>query len=223
MTGADHHYLARVLRLRAGDSVVLFDGAGAECDARLERVGERSSALRIEARRKAPAARGPAITLLMGLLKGDKMDLVVQKATELGAARLVPVVTSRSVAKTDARRPRWLKIAREAARQSGRADLPELGPVTDLHEALAGAPKDALRLMFWEEARDRPLRGALPSAPPPAVVLAIGPEGGFSAEEVAVARTHGFVLVGLGARTLRAETAALAAVVLLSHALGELG
>src|SRR5205085_1651120 len=158
----------RVLRLRAGDRVVLFDGAGRECDAHIEQTGAHATRLQAAAGRAAPMARGPALILVQGLLKGDKMDLVVQKATELGVARIVPVTTARSVATSDARRPRWTKIAQEAARQSGRADVPEIAPLAELAAALAAAaPAGALRLLFWEDARDVRLRDLVP-APPPA-------------------------------------------------------
>src|SRR5262249_16915888 len=134
VAGPEHHYLCRVLRLRPGDPVVLFDGQGHERDAQLIRVGPRAARLRLSGRREVALPSGPALTLLVGLAKGDKMDFIVQKATELGVARIVPVLTERSVIRPSertrvaARQARWNKIAREAARQCGRADVPAIAP-----------------------------------------------------------------------------------------------
>jgi len=226
--GEDHRYLFRVLRLRAGDEVVLFDGAGHEARARIERVGPRAAELRVLERSARAAAAGPEITLLVGIPKGDKMELVVQKATELGATRIVPMRTARSIGPAEvtrqaARRQRWIKIAREAARQCGRNDVPDVAAPVELAAALAAAPADALRLLFWEDARAVRLRDRLPVERPARIVVAVGPEGGFEANEVEIARQAGFEVVGLGPRTLRAETAAMAALAVVGFAVGDLG
>jgi 16S rRNA (uracil1498-N3)-methyltransferase len=227
----EHRYLTRVLRLGVGDRVVLFDGVGLEAEAQIIRIGPRALEVKIEARRPAPEARRPDVTLIQALTKGDKLDLVVQKATELGVARVLPVTTSRSVPRFgDAgamralgRRARWQKIAREAARQSGRADVPDIEPITTFATALAAAAKDAFKLMLWEGEREHTLRAVLPAPPPARILLAVGPEGGFAADEVEAARAAGFVSVALGPRVLRTETAALVALAILGFALGDLG
>jgi 16S rRNA (uracil1498-N3)-methyltransferase len=226
--GEDHRYLVRVLRLRAGDEVVLFDGAGQEARARIERVGPRAAELRVLERSASAGSSGPELTLLCGIPKGDKMELVVQKATELGISRIVPVRTARSIGPAEvtrqaARRQRWIKIAREAARQCGRNDVPDVTAPVELEAALAAVPQDALRLLFWEEARGVRLRDRLPPERPARIVVAVGPEGGFEAGEVESARRAGFEVVGLGPRTLRAETAAMAALAIVGFALGDLG
>jgi 16S rRNA (uracil1498-N3)-methyltransferase len=228
--GEDHRYLVRVLRLRAGDEVVLFDGAGQEARARIERVGPRAAELRVLERTASAGTMGPEVTLLVGIPKGDKMELVVQKATELGVARIVPMRTARSigpaeVARQAARRQRWIKIAREAARQCGRNDVPDVAATVELPAALAALPQDALRLLFWEDARSVGLRDRLSQhgSRPARIVVAVGPEGGFDADEVENARRAGFEVVGLGPRTLRAETAAMAALAIVGFALGDLG
>jgi 16S rRNA (uracil1498-N3)-methyltransferase len=228
LAGEDHRYLIRVLRLRVGDEVVLFDGAGQEARARIERVGPRAAELRVLERTASPAAAGPEITLLVGIPKGDKMELVVQKATELGATRIVPMRTARSIGPAEitrqaARRQRWIKIAREAARQCGRNDVPDVAAPVELAAAIAAAPQDALRLLFWEESRGVRLRDRLPAERPARIVVAVGPEGGFEASEVEIARQAGFEVVGLGPRTLRAETAALAVLAVVGYAVGDLG
>jgi 16S rRNA (uracil1498-N3)-methyltransferase len=220
--GEGYHHLARVLRARRGDRVVLFDGAGVEADATVEDVGESTLALAVGAPRPAAVAGAP-LTLLLGLLKGEKMDLVVQKATELGVARLVPLASAHAVvrleddARREARRARWQRIAREAARQSGRADVPEIAAVVEPRAAFAAAPPEALRLLFHERGAP-PLRQLLGDRRPAAVVAAVGPEGGFAPVEVEEARAAGFLPCGLGPRILRAETAAIAALAVLAYA-----
>ncbi len=224
----DHRYLVRVLRLGVGDQVTLFDGRGGEADATISRLGPRAVELHVEARRQGEATTGPLLTLVQALARGEKLDLVVQKATELGVGRIIPVTTQRAVPRLDtiraaSRRARWQKIAREAARQCGRADVPEVEPVTALPLALDAAPRDALKLVLWEEARQVRLRELLPAEPPPAIVIVVGPEGGFTSEEIAHAREAGFSPVGFGPRILRTETASLAALAVVGYALGDLG
>ncbi|MDB4970487.1 MAG: hypothetical protein JWN44_6176 [Myxococcales bacterium] len=226
----DHRYLTRVLRLGIGDEVVLFDGKSVEASARIIRVGPRALELKVEERRPVAAIERPLVTVIQALGKGDKLDLVVQKATELGAARIIPVTTTRAVSRLDSgairtlsKQARWQKIAREAARQSGRLDVPEVEGVTSLSTALKASPKDALKLMLWEGARETSLRQALPATPPREIVIVVGPEGGFTVEEVDAARHVGFEPVGLGPRILRTETAALVALSILGYALGDLG
>ena len=122
------------------------------------------------------------------------------------------------------RRARWQKIAREASRQSGRLDVPEVEGVTALTTALQASPKDALKLMLLgRRAQDVAARACCPTTPPQQIVFAVGPEGGFTVEEVEAAREAGFVPVGLGPRVLRTETAALVVLAILGFALGDLG
>jgi 16S rRNA (uracil1498-N3)-methyltransferase len=226
----DHRYLTRVLRLDVGEAVTLFDGKSVEATARIIRIGPRALELKIEERRPVAGIDRPSVTVIQALAKGDKIDMVVQKATELGAARIIPVTTARAISRLDAgamrtlsRRTRWQKIAREASRQSGRLDVPDIESVTALSTALLASPKDALKLMLWEGARQTSLRTQLPEHPPQQIVIAIGPEGGFTVEEVEAARQAGFVPVGLGPRILRTETAALVVLSILGYALGDLG
>lgn len=226
----DHRYLTRVLRLGVDETVTLFDGKSVEATARIVRIGPRALELKIEERRPVSAIDRPHVTVIQGLAKGEKLDVVVQKATELGAARIIPVTTTRAIARLDAntirtmsRRARWQKIAREASRQSGRLDVPEIEGVTALVTAMNASPKDALKLLLWEGARQTSLRTVLPDKPPQQIVIAIGPEGGFTVEEVDQARHAGFVPVGLGPRILRTETAAMVVLSILGYALGDLG
>jgi 16S rRNA (uracil1498-N3)-methyltransferase len=234
--GEAHRHLARVLRARPGERVVLFDGLGDEVEAEVVAVERDATRLALGQRRTVELAGRAEIVLLQGLARGERMDFIVQKTTELGVSRIVPVIAGRSIAKLapsaagaggSARRARWEKIAREAARQSGRADVPRIADAVPLDEALAAARSDAaarpeqLRLALWEASRGHPLRQAL-RAGPRAVTLLVGPEGGFAAEEMADAAASGFEVVGLGPRILRVETAAVVAVALVQAAAGGL-
>jgi 16S rRNA (uracil1498-N3)-methyltransferase len=207
------HYLRTVLRLALGDELVVFDGAGRQARARL-------AADRLELAGPVEVAPPPLpVTLVVALLKGEKMDLVVQKATELGATRIVPAASARSVVRLEPAREasrveRWRRIAVEAARQCGRADAPEVTPPAPLDQALAGSAA-AARVLLHERAA-APLRSILP-ARTASVAVAVGPEGGFSPEEVEAAARAGWVIASFGDRVLRAETAAIAALAVVGH------
>ncbi len=224
-----HRYLSRVLRLRPGDTLTVFDGAGTEIAARVVASDGRGTRLLLGERRQQAAA-GPPVTLLQAIAKGEKMDLVVQKTTELGISRICPVVTARTVVQPGPgtqRLARWRTIAQEAARQCGRADLPVIEEPLPLTEALRALATGATKLMAWEgdaaaaTAGVVPLRTAL-AGDEPAVALLVGAEGGFAPEEGVAAVAAGFRLVGLGPRILRSETAAIVAVALVQAALGAL-
>lgn len=221
------HYLARVLRLEVGDELEVFDGSGAAWSGRIAALDE--SAARIELGERREAAAAPRITLAQGLAKGDKLDLVVQKATELGAARFVPLALDRCVVKLDAgkgaeRSRRWRRIAEEAARQCGRTDVPAVEEPATLDAFLEGArSRGEAVAVLWEEERGERLGTWLAGRLGEPVALIIGPEGGLSAAEVDRVRAAGGASVGLGPRILRTETAGLAALAVAMHLAGELG
>ena len=225
LTGPEHRHLARVLRARPGETLTLFDGAGGEVEAQVVRVDRTETELRLGTRR---AVAGPtvAITLFSAVPRGPRMDFLVQKTAELGVARIVPVLTERSVARPDSeagRRARWQKIAQEAARQCGRADVPAVDAPVPLAEALALPGLPPRRLALFERERGRSLGAALAASAPAPTALLVGPEGGFTAPELAAAGAAGFEPVGLGERILRVETAAIVAVALVAGASGMLG
>jgi 16S rRNA (uracil1498-N3)-methyltransferase len=170
---------------------------------------------------RAAAAIETPLTLLTAVPRGGRMDFLVQKCSELGVSRIVPVITARSVVRPEpAKRGRWEKIAREAARQCGRADVPEVSPPTPLAAALAASDLPDRRLMLSPEAGGRPLRALLPDRA--ATALLVGPEGGLDTAEVEAARAAGFQAASLGSRILRVETAAIVAVALAEEAFGAL-
>ncbi len=216
IAGPDLRHL-RVWRLASGDRLRVLDGAGGEHDVVLERVGAREATGRIVASAR-PVRESPLeLVLAPALLKGAKMDLVIEKATELGVRRLAPVVTRRVVGR-GAHLERWRRIAVAAAQQSGRTAIPVVDPPVPL-DGLVTAPWPGMRLMPWEGEADRRL-DALPEHAAHAVAL-VGPEGGFADDEVALARAHGFVPLSLGPRLLRAETAALAIIALCQRRWGD--
>jgi 16S rRNA (uracil1498-N3)-methyltransferase len=224
LQGEPHKYLTRVLRLGRGDPVTIFDGQGQEVVARIEEVSARATTLSLGARLAAVRAPTAPVTLIQAVSKGERMELVAQKATELGVAAIVPVFTTRTVVQPggEGRVRRWRTIAQEAARQCGRADVPTIADPLPLAAALGtDLPVGARKLLLWEESTGAPLRRAL-AGNEPAVCLLVGAEGGFTADEAATARTAGFEAVGLGPRILRTETAALVALALVQAALGAL-
>jgi 16S rRNA (uracil1498-N3)-methyltransferase len=214
------HYLVEVLRLPPGAELEVFDGRGGRYRARLD---EGREAVSLGPREDAGGA-GAEVTLLLALAKGEKVDLVVQKATELGVARVVPFAAERSVvrldgAKGEERAARWRRIAEEAARQCGRADVPLVAAPLPLAAALAAVPPGAAAVVFHPGGARL---GALAPSAGGAYAAVVGPEGGLTDGEVAACEAAGAVRVSLGPRVLRAETAAIVAVALLQARFGDL-
>ena len=220
---AAHRHLIKVLRLGAGATIQLFDGQGCEVEARIEAVGKSSVDVSLGERRQL---RPPActVTLIQAVPRGERMDLIVQKTTEIGVARIVPVLSQHSVSKPPpGRTRRWQTIAEEAARQSGRADVPMIEEPVARAAALAsrGGRADESRFLLWEGERTESLHRGLAGGPAH-VALLVGPEGGFAPTEVEACIQAGFRSVGLGPRILRTETAAIVAVALAQAAAGGL-
>jgi 16S rRNA (uracil1498-N3)-methyltransferase len=223
----ESRHLARVLRLRPGDTVIATDGAGRDYTVRLESVGETATGTVI-AEAAGVAASPLAVTLIQGVPKGDKMEAIVRAATELGVARVRPALCERTIVRLEASRwreraRRWQRVAREAAKQCGRAVIPEVEPPRPLAEWLAlGEPAD-LALCLWESG-GTPLAAVLAAVVAPrSVLLVIGPEGGLAAAEVEAARAHGLTVASLGPRILRTETAGPALVAIVQSRFGDLG
>jgi len=217
------YQLRRVLRLGGGERITVLDDSGYEYEVELGRVGGHQIEGKVLSRTLSPGEPGIRIVLFQGLLKATKFEFVLQKGTELGIAAFVPLLCQRSVADIPGERriARWQNIIREAAEQSHRGRLPALFPATDFGHACG--PVTATSLLFQEG--EKGLASALRRwpAPPPSLNLFVGPEGGFSAAEVELAKQQGIVPVGLGRRILRAETAALVAAAAILYHFGELG
>ena len=219
------HHVARVLRLAAGDALTVFDGRGGEYRATLVRVSRAAVEVDVGAHDPVDRESALAVELGQGICKGDRMDLVVQKATELGARIIRPVVCERTVVKLDAARAErrmthWRAIAVHAAQQSGRTRVPEVAGVEDLGAWLArGGTGPAFVLSPRAGAS---LADLAPSAPGAPVRLLVGPEGGLSPREIERAGAAGFEGLRLGPRVLRTETAALAALAALQARWGDL-
>jgi 16S rRNA (uracil1498-N3)-methyltransferase len=230
LTGPTAKHAAGVLRLRSGEHIVLFDGSGLEFPAKIVSVDRQG--VRVVVGDGVPVNRESplSIHLAVGLSQPGAMDLVVQKATELGVVEITPMEAERSqgwLAEKGAkeRQVRWERIAQEAARQCGRNRIPRVAQVAHFSQVVSQevAP-GAVRLIFWEEEARRGLKEVLTARGSVSEVhLLIGPEGGFSSAEATAARTAGFHIVSLGPRILRTETAAIAVVSLLQYETGDLG
>jgi len=215
--------------MREGDPLLVFNGGPQEYDAVLQR---RPGGIMLEITASRPvAADGIAITLCQAIPKADRMEAIIRHAVELGAGRVIPFFAARSVPrwpeeKSPQKRSRWQKIAIEACRQCGRADLPEISEVVSFATMLEAARPGALNLILWEEERARGIRETLRDQSHAGIrnfFVIIGPEGGFGAAEVQEAKLAGCLSVSLGKRVLRVDTATAAALAALQYERGGIG
>jgi 16S rRNA (uracil1498-N3)-methyltransferase len=228
LEGPEFTHLRKVLRLTPGDLITVFDDSGWEHEAVIRRLSASQGEIEIvrsyEAGRESPLQ----LTLAVGLTKGEKMDFVVEKATELGVQTIVPFTSAFSVPKLDDRKiatrtARWEKIALSAVKQCGRTRPPDILPLRDFNELIGGEWRAALKLLFWEREQGRSLQQTHTiHHDVHSVLVVVGPEGGFSAEEAALAQSCDFEAVHLGRRILRAETAAITALSLVQFLWGDL-
>jgi 16S rRNA (uracil1498-N3)-methyltransferase len=218
-------HVARVLRMAPGDPLVLFNGDGCDYQAAILAVGKREVAVRVEQARAVANESPLRLVLAQGVARGEKMDLIVQKATELGVARIVPLLTERSEVKLDAARAEkrlahWRAVAASACEQSGRARVPAVEPTQPLQAWLDGLADDgALRLALLPEATQQASGLAFGAS---GGLLVVGPEGGLGERDVSALETAGFAGLRLGPRILRTETAGLAALAALQALHGDL-
>ncbi len=227
---SEARYAARVLRLRVGDEVAAFDGHGGEWHVWLTAVapdrvrGELIAAVTTTGSLRLPVILGQALPK-----KSSKMDLIVEKGSELGLTTLTPLYTERTVVRealgrSDTKMSRWCRIAEAAARQCGRRMVLDIHSPQSLSDFCVAHQSAPTKIFCWEEESLRGIRDVL-EAPMPSgpVVMLVGPEGGWTEQEVARAHAHGFVSVSLGPRILRTETAAVTLLSLIRYAQGELG
>ncbi len=229
ITGSEAKHITRVLRMGAGDRLILVDGKGARFQAVIESVGRRDVVVHLEKPLPQPPPPSLEITLCQALLKSQAMDYTVEKTSELGVCRILPFSSERTVVilneeKFVNRKRHWREIAQNAAKQSDRRTPAEIGPLLSFNNLLATLnDEDALKVILWEEEGPVDLKGLLrASQPVKHFIGVVGPEGGFSQEEVQMARGKGFTSVSLGHRVLRAETAAITLVAIVQYEWGDL-
>ena len=229
IVGAELDHLRKVLRLRPGDAVTVFDESGWEHEAVLRSVDAQRAEIEIHNSAPAESESPLEITLGLALTKGDKMDFVIEKATELGVQTIAPLVTRFTVPNLDEKRSarraeRWQKIALSATKQCGRTRVPEIRPLMDFPGFVREPGAAELKIFFWEKEKQRTLHELRQSkAAVRAIILIVGPEGGFDETESATALEQGFIGIGLGRRILRAETAAVITLGLVQFLWGDLG
>jgi 16S rRNA (uracil1498-N3)-methyltransferase len=230
ITGSDANHIRTVLRSRPGDIIGVLDGKGRAYRAEISSVAPQG--VTVEIISELPVEPQPVLRLVVAqaYLKDRKMDRLVRRLCELGMTEWKPFISARSVARPPAERmasrlERWQSIAREAAKQCRRVDLPIIHPCVSFDSLLSESADGSRRLLFWEET---PQALAWPASLPDdqeteGVMVMMGPEGGFTADEVDRARGHGFTIAGLGPRVLRADTAALAAATIVQYVFGDMG
>ncbi|MDF1578707.1 MAG: 16S rRNA (uracil(1498)-N(3))-methyltransferase [Desulfurivibrionaceae bacterium] len=226
LRGSEAHHLRDVLRLKPGARITLFDGTGATYEGKIDRLSGDTVTVRIEKKNEADDNR-PRLHLGQALITGKKIDLVVQKATELGIASITPFTSAYCSAKEPSanKRERWLRIAMESCKQCNRAVPPKIEPPINIKDCFEKAAGCDLKIVFWEEKADLNLKDIekrIDREQPRSAFYLIGPEGGLTDDEVAAAKEYGFLSVTLGRQIMRAETASIAAGAVLQYLLGNL-
>ncbi len=217
------HHISHVMRLVPGDDVVAFDGTGNEYLCRMEASGKNGVELHIEeVRRHDSCGAGPSVTLVQAIPKKDKMDLIVQKVTELGVACIVPAESERTVVHIDkekagSRRERWEKISLAAAKQCGRTVLTKVSDLTKLSSAFELIKEHDLSIIPCLSDKTIPLSKVLPAVPPESILIFIGPEGGFTPSEISLAIEAGAVPVSMGKLVLKSDTAAIVVPAIINY------
>jgi len=223
--GINVRYLTHVLRYTEGDELILLDGRGKGYKGKISLINRNKIDVRILEEIAIVTESPIEITLAQGIPKAEKMELIIQKATELGINRIIPLVTGRSIMKPKGaiRLQRWLRIATSSAQQSGRSIVPVIGSITGFKEYMTQKHSGA-GLIFYEGEEKMGLKEFLKGLKGiKEIIFLIGPEGGFTDEEYRMALEKGFTSVGLGPRILRTETAAITALSILQYELGDLG
>ncbi len=226
ITGPDARHIRTVLRLKPGDRIGLFDGKGIECEAGIVDLSPGKVTASLIRRFPSTAESPIRITVAQGFLKERKMDGLVRQLSEIGITEWMPFIAQRSVSMPDkkqlaSRAKRWEKIAREAVKQCRRGRIMKIGDTVSFSHVLNLAGDCDSKIAFWEN-ESRPLQPITAQSPVRTVFALIGPEGGFTRREIEIAKDHGFITAGLGPRILRAETATLAASVLLQYLFGDM-
>lgn len=223
--GPEARHIKDVLRLRSGDKVVLFDGSGFEFTGEITAIAKDLISVAIMEAREVETESPIEIILGQGIPKSDKMDLIVQKSTELGVSKIVPIYTERVVPKSFSpnKLERWRRIAIEACKQSGRVKVPVISEPVKIDEFIRSAEPSCLKLIPWEGEKETSLKKILPaSLEYNKVSLIIGPEGGLTELEIELAKRSGFLPVSLGKRILRTETVSLSLLSIIQYMYGDI-
>lgn len=218
------HYLISVLRCKAGDGLIVTDEKACSYTAQILSASKKEVIIDITGDYGMNTESNLNIILIQGLLKGEKMDFIIQKTTELGVSAIIPVCTERSQLRETRKHPRWKKIAEEASRQSGRTRIPEILETCSFKDVFeVPGLISGKGIIFWEQGGEKLPIVASRLQHADKLFLLIGPEGGFSEKEVLFASEKGFFTATLGNRILKAETASIAAVSIIQFALGDMG
>jgi len=226
--GDDARHIKNVLRMKPGDSIVLCDGKGTDYNCVIEGFREGTVAALIEETKSSCTEPSTKVTLYQGVPKSDKMDFIVQKSVELGVSRIVPVITERTVVRfkdkkdMEKKKERWQRISHEAAKQCGRGIIPEVALPVSFDDAVELSMDAGLALIPYEKCLDTKLKETLRGDGEKNIAVFIGPEGGFSDDEIKKAVSSGIKPVTLGNRILRTETAVLAVLVILMYEKGDI-
>jgi len=230
ISGSDANHIKNVLRLKPSDKIMLFDGSGNEYEAEIVCMESDKVTAAILGSSSSLTESPVQITVAQGFLKDKKMDTLVRQTTELGITGWLPVITRRSVPRPDSRRldtraERWKKIATEALKQCRRGCIPDIQPAVSFKEAVSIGNAYNLKIIFWENETLSffPWECRTPVRQGTKIFIMLGPEGGFTSDEVEIAAASGFVTASLGPRILRAETAAIAACTLVQYFFGDMG
>lgn len=227
ITGPDVNHIKNVLRLKVSDELVVSDDSEFEYETRIEELSSPQVKVIISKKRKIEPIF-PQVTLVQAVSKGSKMDTIVRQATELGASVVIPTITSRTVVRLDVekkkrRQRRWQKIAKEAACQCQRSTIPKVFPVLSWDELLEMVPSFDLAIVFWEEAKIMFSGEIFSSAKLDKIGIIIGPEGGFSQDEIEDLEKLGVHCASLGKQIFRTETASIVALGIVIYELEKLG
>jgi 16S rRNA (uracil1498-N3)-methyltransferase len=222
ISGKEAHHIIDVMRLKVSDRVVTFDGTGKEYAGIISGISRNLLTVEIAKTRLLSEKMSSKITLLQALTKKEKMDYIVEKATELGVYSMIPVITARTIPdwdkeKRQAQADRWRKIAREAAKQCGRADVPAVSEITNFMDAIKKSGSFNACFIAVLSDSTMPLKQAIAGSLPARIAIAIGPEGDFTADESNAAMENGFKAVNLGPRVLKSDTAGLALLSILDY------
>jgi 16S rRNA (uracil1498-N3)-methyltransferase len=230
ITGNEARHIVNVLRMKKGETLILMDGKGQLFEATIETLHSKEVKVKIDKSIPFPPPSPIEISLAQALIKSHPMDYLIQKVTELGISSIHPFYSERTVIKLKPEHlknkiDRWTEIIKSACKQCGRAILPTLNPPVPFEEIIKNPPdKKTLKILLWEDEDKADLKKLLSSTSPlPHIMAIVGPEGGFTLNEINLAREAGFQIISLGNRILRAETAAVSLISIIQYEWGDLG